>query len=83
MVRTQIYLSDDTHATLLELARAGNTSLSALIRQGAAQVIKKQKKINKYTSPQQKALNYFANYPDSKRIKLSDSAVNLVRKERD
>lgn len=81
MTRTQIYLPEDTHASLLQLARVENVSLSELIRQGAETVLKK-KKINK-KSLQQEALKFLANFPDKYRIKLSKSAVVLVREQRD
>lgn len=81
MTRTQVYLPEDTHASLLQLARSENVSLSELIRQGAETVIKS--KHAKILSPQRRALKMLADYPDSQRITLSDSAVNLVRQQRD
>lgn len=80
MLRTQIYLPKEDHASLTKLANQKNTSLSKLIREGVQEVLKKHYGTK---SPQQKALKFLVGYPDKKRIKLSDSAVNLVRKERD
>ena len=79
MVRTQIYLPDETHATLLRLAKLKKTTLAELIREGAKQVIKSHQK----KDPQKAALEFFANYPDHLRVKLSGKAVNLVRRERE
>lgn len=81
MTRTQVYLPEDTHASLLQLARMENVSLSELIRRGAETVLKK-KKIKK-KSPQREALEFLANFPDKYHIKLSKPAVDLVREQRD
>ncbi|OGM29649.1 hypothetical protein A2630_04980 [Candidatus Woesebacteria bacterium RIFCSPHIGHO2_01_FULL_44_10] len=79
MIRTQIYLPEETHENLLRLAQQKQTTLSQLIRQSADTVIKKH--YGKLT-PQQKALKFLANYPTKLKVSLSDSAVNLVRKHR-
>lgn len=79
MTRTQIYLPEETHASLVLLAEMEKVSLSELIRKGANLVIKTK---SKTTPPYQQALKMLANYPDALRLKLSDSAVNLIRKQR-
>lgn len=81
MTRTQVYLPEDVHASLLRLAQIENVSLSQLIRKGADMVVKT--KHAKILSSQKRALKMLADYPDSQRITLSDSAVNLVRQQRD
>lgn len=81
MIRTQIYLPEETHSTLVRLAQEKGTTLSRLIREGAAEVIKK--RYGKLT-PQQRALRFFANPPKKYRIKLTGGqAVELIRKDRD
>ncbi len=80
MIRTQIYLPDELHAELHRVAKDHDTTFSHLIREGAQEVVKKKKKGK---NPQREALLFFANPPKRFRIKLSDSAENLVRKERD
>jgi len=80
MIRTQVYLPDDTHAQLLHLAHTDNTSLSRLIREGADMVIKAK---TGGLTPSQKFIKAILSFPDSKRVKLSKSAVELIRDERD
>ncbi|MEK7166353.1 MAG: CopG family transcriptional regulator [Patescibacteria group bacterium] len=80
MIRTQIYLPEDTHTQLIHLAKQEKTTLSKLIREGATTVIKKRRG-NK--SMQQKALDFFANPPKKYQVSLPKSAVELVREERD
>jgi hypothetical protein len=80
MTRTQIYLPEETHANLINLAKIENVSLSELIRKGADLVIKTKQK---GMSPHRQTLKMLADYPESLRIKLSDSAINLIRKQRD
>lgn len=80
MTRTQIYLPDDTHAQLVQLAQTGNGSLSQLIREGAEMVIKAK---TGGLTPTQRFIKAILSFPDAKRIKLSKSAVELVRDERD
>lgn len=80
MTRTQIYLPEETHANLVHLAKMENVSLSELIRNGADLVIKtKQKGL----SPHRQTLKMLADYPESLRVKLADSATKLIRKHRD
>lgn len=80
MTRTQIYLPEETHANLVHLAKMENVSLSELIRNGADLVIKtKQKGL----SPHRQTLKMLADYPESLRVKLADSATKLIRKQRD
>lgn len=80
MTRTQIYLPEETHANLVHLAKMENVSLSELIRNGADLVIKtKQKGL----SPHRRTLKMLADYPESLRVKLADSATKLIRKQRD
>lgn len=80
MTRTQIYLPEETHAILAHLAKMENVSLSELIRNGADLVIKtKQKGL----SPHRQTLKMLADYPESLRVKLADSATKLIRKHRD
>lgn len=81
MTRTQIYLPDDTHAQLLQIAQTDNSTLSRLIREGADMVIKTKSKTS--LTPTQKLLKALLAFPDSKRIKLPKSSVELVREERD
>lgn len=81
MVRTQIYIPEDTHANLLRLAKEKNTTLSKLIRQGADTIIKKH--YGKLT-PQERALKFFANPPKKYQIDLTGKqAVDLIREDRD
>ena len=80
MTRTQIYLPDDTHAQLLQIAQTGDQSLSQLIREGADLVIKSK---TGGLTPSQKFIKSILAYPDSNRVKLSKSSVELVREQRD
>lgn len=80
MIRTQVYLPNELHTELHRLAKVHDTSFSQLVRDGVQEVVRKKKRNN---DPQREALRFFANPPKRFRIKLSDSAVNLVRKERD
>ena len=80
MIRTQIYLPQETHEGLQKLAKQSKSTLSRLIRQGATEILKKSYGAD---SPMQKSLKFFANIPDSYKIKFSHSAVELVRRERD
>lgn len=80
MIRTQIYLPQETHDGLQKMARQSKRTLSQLIRQGATEILKKSYGAD---SPMQKSLKFFANIPDAYRVKLSHSAVELVRRERD
>ena len=80
MTRTQIYLPEETHANLINLAKIENVSLSELIRKGADMVIKTKQK---GMSPHRQTLKMLVDYPESLRVKLSDSAINLIRKQRD
>ncbi|TSC85823.1 MAG: hypothetical protein G01um101416_775 [Microgenomates group bacterium Gr01-1014_16] len=80
MTRTQIYLPDDTHAQLLQIAQTGDQSLSQLIREGADMIIKAK---SEGLTPTQKFVKAILSFPDSKRVKLSKSAVELIRDERD
>ena len=80
MTRTQIYLPDDTHAQLLQIAQTGDQSLSQLIREGADMVIKAK---TGGLTPSQRFIKSILSYPDSNRVKLSKSAVKLVREQRD
>ena len=81
MTRTQVYLSQNTHASLLHLAQIENVSLSELIRQGAESVLKKNK--IKKKSPQREALEFLANFSNKYHIRLSQPADVLVREQRD
>lgn len=80
MIRTQIYLPDETHEQLLRLAKQENSSLSKLIREGADQVVKKR---SGKKSLQQKAFEFFANPPKKYQVTLPKSAAELIREERD
>lgn len=80
MIRTQIYLPDETHTTLLRLAKDTGTTLSKLIREGANHVIRA--KYGKLT-PQQKAIRFFTHLPDKYKVKLTKPAWKLIREERD
>jgi len=80
MIRTQVYIQDEIHKTLLQLAQEKKTTFSNLIREGAAEVIKRHYgKI----SPQKRALRFFANPPKMHRVRFSKSASLLIREERD
>lgn len=80
MTRTQIYLPEETHASLMQLAEMEKVSLSELIRKGADLVIKtKQGGLSSHQS----VLKMLVDYPDSLRIELADSSTNLIRKQRD
>lgn len=80
MMRTQIYLSEDTHELLLKLAVRENTSLSELIREGAKTVIKKRYGEN----PLKKSLNFWSNPPKKRQIKpTGGEIINILRKDRD
>ncbi|OGG22325.1 hypothetical protein A3D03_03455 [Candidatus Gottesmanbacteria bacterium RIFCSPHIGHO2_02_FULL_40_13] len=80
MIRTQVYLPEETHHLLMKLARRKGTSFSQLVREGVDVVVRKT--YGKLT-PQKRALKFFAHFPNKWRVKLSDSAVDLIRKERD
>lgn len=81
MIRTQIYLPEETHASLLRIAQQKGTTLSRLIRRGADEVIKK---TYGKTTPLERALKFFANPPKKYRINITGKqAVDLIRKERD
>ena len=80
MIRTQIYLPQETHEGLQKLAKQSKSTLSRLIRQGATEILKKSYGAD---SPMQKSLKFFANITDSHKIKFTHSAVELVRRERD
>ncbi|MEK7525392.1 MAG: CopG family transcriptional regulator [Patescibacteria group bacterium] len=80
MTRTQIYLPEEMHQRLLFLAKSENVSLSELIRKGAGLVIKtKQKGL----PPYRQTLKMLADYPNSLRVTLADSATKLIRDQRD
>jgi hypothetical protein len=80
MTRTQIYLPDEQHLTLHQIAKAGNTSFSQLIREGADLVIKKR---SQKLRPQSEFWRLLFSYPDKSRVKLSKSSEQLIREERD
>lgn len=81
MIRTQIYLPEQTHANLQRIAKEKGVPFSQLIRQGAEIIVKKT--YGKLT-PQQKALRFFANPPKKYRIPLTGKqAVDLIREDRD
>lgn len=80
MTRTQIYLPEETHANLTRLAKMENVSLSELIRKGADLVVRtKQKGLPTH----RQTLKMLADYPDTLRIELKDSAIKLIRRQRD
>ncbi len=80
MIRTQIYLPEEIHVSLLTLAKKQGSTLSQLIRKGAAHVLK-----DYYggVNPSYKAKSFFTNPPTAYKLKLSKTADELVRKERD
>lgn len=80
MIRTQIYLPEEIHSILLHLAQQQGTSISKLIRVGAAAVIKENQ--GRF-SPQKKALKFFARPSGKHRVHLAKSASLLVREDRD
>lgn len=80
MIRTQIYLPQETHDGLQKMAKLSKRTLSQLIRLGATEVLRKSYGAD---SPMQKSLKFFAHIPDSYKVKLSHPAVDLVRRERD
>ncbi len=80
MIRTQIYLPEDTHTDLTRLAHREGVTISQLIRRGADQIIKHHKS---KLSAQEKALRFFANPPKKYLVKLSKPAHILVRENRD
>ncbi len=80
MTRTQVYLAEDQQLTLHQIAKANNTSMSKLIREGIDLVIKE--KTGGQTRSQQ-FLKSLLSYPDKYRVKLPKSSVKLVREERD
>lgn len=82
MMRTQIYLPEEMHNSLLQLANQQSTTLSNLIRHGANLVLKKQ--VIKMSAGQRKALKFFSNPPKRYLINLKGkTAVQLIREERD
>lgn len=82
MLRTQIYLPEDLHASLMQMARQQSTSLSNLVRRGANLVLKKQ--AIAMTTGQKKALRWLANPPKKYVINLKGkSAVQVIREDRD
>lgn len=81
MVRTQIYLPKDDHASLRKLARELNSSLSDLLREGAKLVMKKH---NTKLTAQQEASRYFANPNKKGRLTLTGAElITQIRKDRD
>ncbi len=80
MIRTQVYIDDDTHKILMQLAQDKGTSFSRLVREGASEVIKKH---YGEANPQKKALKFFARPPRQFRVRLSKPAPVLIRDERD
>lgn len=79
-MRTQIYLSEDTHELLLKLAARENTSLSELIREGAKTVLKKRHG----GDPLKKSLNFWSNPPKKYKIGLAGAEIiNILRRDRD
>jgi len=81
MTRTQIYLPEDLHNDLRTEAKLSGLSISELIRIGSAKEITKRKA--KRSAKKINGLAYFANPPKSHLIKLSMSAADIVRQERD
>lgn len=80
MIRTQVYLPEETHHLLMRLARRKGTTFSQLVREGVDVVVRKT--YGKLT-PQKRAMKFFAHFPDKWKLKLPDSSVNLIRKDRD
>lgn len=80
MIRTQIYLPEETHHLLMRLARRKGTTFSQLVREGVDVVVRKT--YGKLT-PQKRAMKFFAHFPDKWKLKLPDSSANLIRKDRD
>ncbi len=85
MIRTQIYLPEEVHNDLMNIAELHNTSMSELIRQGARHTIRKHanKKKDAAQAKPKNGLAYFANPPKTHLFRSSISAVDLVRAERD
>jgi len=44
MIRTQVYIPDDLHRDLMLLVKQEGINFSGLIREGAAEIVKKKKK---------------------------------------
>ena len=80
MIRTQIYLPEDTHARLMQIAREEKTTFSKLVRSGADLVVKKRVK----NDPQKRAVTFLANLPSKYKTKLTGKQlVDLISKGRD
>lgn len=81
MIRTQIYLPEETHYNLSRLAKEKKSSLSELLREGAKMLMKKH--YGKLT-PQQEASRYFGNPNKKDRLKLTGAElVAELRRDRD
>lgn len=80
MIRTQIYLPQETHQGLQKLAKQSKRTLSQLIRKGAEEVLNKSYGND---SPQRHALKRLVLLASSYKIKLPTDAVTLIRRERD
>lgn len=81
MIRTQIYLPEDTHDNLSRLAKIKGSSLSELLRQGAELVMKKS---YGELTPQQEASLFFAKPPKRYKVNLTGKKlVEQLRRDRD
>ncbi len=80
MIRTQVYLDDEIHKSLMQLAQDKGTSFSHLVREGASEVIKKH---YGEANPQKRALKFFAHPPKQYKVRLSKPSPILIRDERD
>jgi len=71
MIRTQIYFPEDLHKKLKRLADKQGVSLAEVLRVAAQELIENQKQ----TQQQQKVLQFFSEYPHSRRISLDSKHV--------
>lgn len=81
MVRTQIYLPEETHSNLLRMAKEKGTTLSKLIRDSADITLKKH---YGELTPKERALRFFGNPNKKYRLNLTGAELtDLIRKDRD
>lgn len=79
MVRTQIYLPKELHQKAKQVAKQQEISLAELSRIALEEKIEELENKVQHSS----TLAFLASYPESKKITLESSAVELVRAERD
>lgn len=72
MIRTQVYLPEQTHRELQELARTSESSFSQLIREGADLVVQERKAKQRKKIPKLVLPTFSVGTQGAKRIKKLD-----------